>query len=271
MFSAIFHAILYDPLYNGLVFFINVVPYADVGLAVIAITLVVRIVLFPLFSKNIKIQAKLKKIEPELKKLKEQYKEDRQTQAHKTMEIYRRENINPFVSILTFFVQVPIFLALYFIFLRGGLPEIDPSLMYSFVTEPSTVNMHFLGLIDLAGRSFILAGLAGASQFVYMKVSPAGNVKPRSENPSMKEDLTRSMQLQMKFGLPVIVAMISYFISAAVALYWTTNNLFGIFQELFIRRRMERDEANTADEASNSNTEAPASSQASPEAGSASA
>ena len=239
MFSSIFHTIVYDPLYNALVFLISTVPYGDVGLAVIAITLLVRLVLYPIFTSSIKTQTKLKSVEPKMKELKEKYKDDKQTQAQKTMELYKEHQINPFAGILAAFIQIPIFITLYFIFLRGGFPSIDTGLLYSFMSEPSKVNMHFLGIIDLAGKSIFLALTAGISQFIQMKMSPMGQNKKKSENPSMKEDLARSMQLQMKYGLPVMITFIAYFISGAVALYWTTNNVLGILQEIHVRKNLK--------------------------------
>lgn len=242
MLSDFFHAVIYDPLYNLLVFLIGVVPYADVGLAVIAVTVVVRLVLFPLFSKAIRVQIKVKKIEPELKRIKQDYPDDRHKQAERTMELYRQVGVNPFAGILTVLVQIPIFITLYLIFLNAGLPEINTDLLYAFVPTPDRVNMDFLGLIPLSQSSFILAGLAGLSQFFQIKVSPLGAKKERSENPDFKEDFARSMQMQMQYGLPVVIAVVAYVVTSAVALYWITNNLFGIVQEVFVRRRIERDE-----------------------------
>ena len=97
--------------------------------------------------------------------------------------------------------------------------------------------MSFLGLFDMGGRSIILAVLAGATQFV-LSLYTLQKPKPRGDTPSMKDDLAHSFHLQMKYVMPLVVIGIAYTISAAIALYWITGNLFGIGQELFVRREM---------------------------------
>ncbi len=238
MISTLFHAIFYDPIYNGLVFFIDIVPYGDVGLAIVLLTLFIRVILYPLFSSSIKTQTKVKQIEPEIKEIKEKHKNDKQTQAQKTMELYKKYKINPFAGILAVFIQLPVFISLYFIILRSGLPEIDPNLLYSFIEAPKEIGMNFLGLLDLTQKSMLLALTAGLSQFVHTKLTPLGASpkKKSNEKPNLKDDLARSMKLQMKYGLPIMITFIAYFISGAVALYWTTNNVLGIAQELWIRK-----------------------------------
>ena len=94
-----FNLFLYQPLYNGLVFFISVVPWGDIGIAVIVLTLLVRVVLFPLSHKSTKSQIKMREIEPEIKEIKEKHK-DKQEQAKKVMELYQKHGLNPFSGCL---------------------------------------------------------------------------------------------------------------------------------------------------------------------------
>jgi len=242
----LFNAVLYNPLYNGLIFLIEVVPYADVGLAVIALTVIVKLILFPLSIKAVRTQMVMKKLEKPLKELKEKYKKDPQELARKTMEIYRKEGLNPFSSILLLFIQIPIILALYWVFYSGGLPEINTEILYSFLETPAIVNMNFLGLVDMGGRSAIFALLAGVTQFFQARYS-LPDIAPRKDDASMKEDLMRSMQIQMKYVLPIIVVVIAYTLSAAIALYWFTSNLFSIGQELYMRKNV-KNQYDTKDE-----------------------
>lgn len=239
MIKEFFHSFLYEPLYNGLVFFIDIVPYADVGIAVILLTLIVKLVLFPLSIKMVKTQMAVRELEPDLKKIKEKHKNNSQEQAQATMALYKKRGVNPFSGILLLFVQIPIILALYWVFFKGGLPAINVDALYSFVPVPSEVNMHFLGLIDMSMKSVILAGAAGLSQYYQMKLS-LPPMKTRGTDPSFKDDLVRSFQMQMRYVLPVIVTVISYVISAAVALYWLTSNLFQIGQEMYVRRNIKQ-------------------------------
>lgn len=238
---AFFKAFFYQPLYNGLIFLFGVIPWADAGVIVILFTVIVKLALFPLSYRSAKTQVKMKKFEPELKRIREQYK-DRQEQALKIMEFYQKEGINPFASLLLILIQLPIVFALYYIFLKSGLPSIDTVLLYDpFIQAPAAVNMNFLGLIDIGGKSAILAFLAAASTFVQTRLSmPA--LPPRGANASLKDDLARSMNVQMRYVFPVIVFFISYNISGAVALYWFTSNLFTVAQELYVRKKLGRPE-----------------------------
>lgn len=241
MFVSLFHTLLYEPLYNGLVFFIDIAPMASVGIAVILLTIVVKLALFPLSIKAVKTQIGVRAVEPELKKLREQYKNDKQEQARHIMELYRREGINPFSSFLVIFIQLPIIFALYWVFFRGGLPVIDTDILYSFIPTPEHVNMAFLWISDVSGRSAVLALLAGITQYTQIRLTlpPMG---PRQQAAGFKEDLARSFQLQMRYIMPLVVVVVAYFISAAIALYWTTSNVFAIGQEFVVRKRYKKNE-----------------------------
>lgn len=96
MISNFFHLIFYQPLYNALVFLIGIVPFHDVGIAVIALTVIVRAILFPLTHRSIITQRKMRDLGPELKKIKERFKKDRQEEAKQTMILYKAHGISPF-------------------------------------------------------------------------------------------------------------------------------------------------------------------------------
>jgi len=239
MIGTAFNAVIYNPLYNGLIFLIGIVPYADVGIAVIILTILVKIALFPLAHKVAHMQVKMREIAPKMDELKEKYKDDKQEQTIKMMALYKEHKVRPFLSILVVFIQLPIILGLYWVFAKGGLPEIKLDLLYSFIHAPQIVNMQFFGIGDIAGKSIILAILAGITQFIHTLYT-LPKPKPRSDNPTMKEDLAHSFHIQMKYIMPIIVIVISYTISAAIALYWVTSNIFAILQELIVRREMKK-------------------------------
>ena len=236
MIKSLFTNFVFDPLYNGLVFLIDIIPGGDVGIAVILLTIIVKFILFPLSIKAVKTQIIMREIEGPLKEIQEKYKDDKQKQSVEIFALYREKGVNPFSSILLILIQLPIIFGLYWVFFKGGLPEINAEILYAFVSVPSVVNMDFLGVIDMAGRSFFLALLAGVTQYIQAKYSlPAPNKPKDAENPTFKEDLARSFHLQMRYVLPVIVFFISYTISAAIALYWATSNIFTIIQEWYVR------------------------------------
>lgn len=240
MWSFIWHTFFFDPVYNGLVFFIDIVPGGDVGLAIILITIVVKSLLLPLSIKAIKTQHAMRQIEPELKALKEKYKDKREEQARAMMSIYKTAGVNPFASIFLLFIQIPIIISLYFSVSGGGgvpLPEININLLYSFIPTPTTVSMIFFGFIDIAARSLPLAALAGITQFIHARFAiPASAPKEPGAAPNFKDDFARSMQVQMRYVMPVIIFIFAYSISAAIALYFTISNLMSIGQELLVRK-----------------------------------
>ncbi|MEA2112718.1 MAG: YidC/Oxa1 family membrane protein insertase [Patescibacteria group bacterium] len=240
MISTIFNEVFYNPIYNGLVFLIANFSWIDMGIAVIFITIIIKLIIFPLTKKSIKIQIKTKKLEPELKKIKEEYKDNKEEQARKIMDLYRENNLNPLSGFLVLLIQLPIIFALYFVFLKGGFPEINTDILYSFVKIPEVINMNFLGLISMVEKNIYLALLAGISQYIQVQLMlPKLEPRNNKQQKTFKDDLMRSMNTQMKFVMPIIVFFISYGLPAAVALYWITSNTFMILQEIFVKRKME--------------------------------
>lgn len=234
--SYLFNLFFYQPLYNGLVLLIGALPWFDIGIVVILFTCVVKLVLFPLSKKSVLTQIKMKEIQPELDAIKEKHKDNKQEQALKVMALYKERKINPFSGILLIFIQIPIIFALYFVFLKGGLPNIKTDLLYSFVKVPSSVSALFLGFMDITQKSYAMAFFAALTQFFQVRFAMPKIKKTNSNQPSFKDDLAKSMSVQMKYILPVIIFFIARGLPAVVALYWTTSNLFAIGQELYLRR-----------------------------------
>ena len=241
MVSEIFHTVVYTPLYNALIALLDIGPWVDMGVAVIVLTLIVKTAMYPLSLKAARTQRVMKDLEAPMKELREKYKDNREDQGRKLLELYRNNNVNPFSSFLVLFIQLPVILGLYFVFLKGGLPTIDPTLLYSFVSLPdNTVSMHFLGIIDLAAKNIPLAILAGISQHFQARLA-LPELAPKKENASFQEDFARSLQLQMKYVLPFVIMFVAYVASSAVALYWITSNIFAIGQEIHVKKRVEEE------------------------------
>lgn len=244
MFSAIWHGIFFDPIYNALIFILDHVPGGDVGIAIIILTILIRIVLLPLSLRAAKTQHLMRGLEPELTKIKERYAKNREQLARETMAVYKNAGVNPFASILLILVQLPIIIALYLAVYRGGgvpFPDINVDLLYAFVPRPEVVNMLFIGLIDIAGRSLPLALFAAIAQYFHTKLAlPLLPPKKKDAAPNFKDDFARSMQLQMRYVMPVIIFFVAYTISAAIALYFLVSNLMSIAQEFVVRRHVPR-------------------------------
>ena len=240
MFNNIWHTFFFDPVYNALVFFIDVIPGGDVGLAIIATVLLVKTILLPISIKAVKTQTAMREIEPQLKKIKEKHKDDRQQQAQAMMQVYKDAGMNPLASIFLIFLQIPIVIALYFAVYKGGgipLPDINLDLLYSFVAAPVNITMNFLGLIDITEKSLLLALGAGITQYIHVVLTmPILPPKEEGAAPNLKEDFMRNMQIQMKYVMPVLITVVAYTISAAIALYFLVSNLTTIAQEYFVRK-----------------------------------
>jgi YidC/Oxa1 family membrane protein insertase len=240
MFSYIWHTFFFDPVYNTLVFFIDVIPGGDVGLAIMAAIALVKFVLLPLSIQAAKTQKIMRDIEPSLKEVREKHKGNREAEALAMMAIYKEAKLNPFASIIIVFLQIPIIIALYYAVYSGGgvaLPAINTELLYVFIPTPPEVSMNFLGLMDITQRSVVLAVLAGITQYIQVSyMMPKLPPRDKDAAPDMKEDFMRNMQLQMKYVMPFLIAIVAYTISAAIALYFVVSNVFAILQELYIRR-----------------------------------
>lgn len=240
MFSSIWHNFFFDPIYNTLVFFIDVFPGGDVGLSIIATVVVVKLILLPLSIKAAKTQKVIREIEPKLLEIKEKFKDKREEQAQALLAIYKEAGINPISSILLIFLQLPIVIALYLAVSNGGgvsLPSINTGLLYSFIPEPVVASMSFLGVFDITAKSMVLALLAAVTQFWQVKmVMPPLPPKDPNAAPSFKDDFARNMQLQMRYVMPVIIFFVAYALSAAIALYFVVSNIAAILQELYIKK-----------------------------------
>lgn len=238
MISALFHGLIYVPLYNGLVFFVDIVPGHDMGLAVITLTIVVRILIYPLSQRAVRSQMAMKKLAPEVEELKKKYKKNSPEQSTAIWALYRERGIHPLAGIGLLLVQLPILFGLYWVFLKGGFPAVDPSLLYPFVQMPASVDMHFLSVIDMgASHNIVLAVLVALSQFVYTRLSMGPRASRANVEGSLSDDMAKSFDLQARYVFPLMFAGISYFVASAAPLYWLTGNVFMIGQEYLAGRR----------------------------------
>jgi YidC/Oxa1 family membrane protein insertase len=230
----IWNTILYGPLLNALAFLVSIIPGGDVGIAVILLTIFVKTVLFPLSQRSIESQIKMNLLAPELKKIKDSGA-SKEEQAKKTFELYKQHKTNPFSGCLLIFIQIPIIFALYYVFLKGINLE---SGLYPFIHAPGHINMLFLGILDISQKNIlILAILAGISQYFQASLMPKPAVSAKTDKSSFQENMTSSMQTQMKYVFPFIIAFIAYSVSGAVALYWITSNIFAIGQQMYANKK----------------------------------
>lgn len=237
MIGNIWNIVLYHPLINALAFLVSIVPGGDVGLAVVILTILVKIILFPLAQKSIESQAQMTILAPELNKIKESGA-SKEEQARLTFELYKTHKTNPFSGCLLLIVQIPIIFALYYVFFKGI--NFQGDILYSFIHVPVNISMTFLGILDIGGKSIILAVLAGISQYLQAYFMPQPAPSASSSKGSFAESFSKSMSMQMKYIFPFVVAFIAYRISGAVALYWITSNLFAVGQQIYVNRKTQK-------------------------------
>lgn len=238
MLSLIWNDVITRPLYNGLIILIHLLPFVDAGVIVIIFTILIKIILLPLAIKATRAQLQMKSIEKDLADIKEKYKDNKEEHSKKTIEYYKEKGINPFASFFILVIQLPIIIGLYRVFLKSGLPIINTSLLYSFVPVAVSINMMFLGVINIAQKSIVLAILAGISTYFQLDIASKNqNAIVKNGKATSQADIANMMAKQMKYFFPIIVIFISYSISAAVALYWITSNVFAIIQEIYIRKK----------------------------------
>jgi len=236
----LYHALIFYPLYNAFVLLMDALPFLDAGMIIIVFTIIIRLILYPLAKKSVQTQAVMREINPEIEKIKEKYKDNKEKVSLETLAIYKKYKLNPFASILLLLIQFPILIALYRIFLFAGFTHIDAAILYSFVPVPShSVSTIFLGMIDVAQKSYIFAFLAAVSQ--YFQAELMIQVPPKKAGKqSMSDSFARNMSVQMKYVMPVIIFFIAYSTTGVVAIYLTVSNIFMIGQELFVRKQLKK-------------------------------
>jgi YidC/Oxa1 family membrane protein insertase len=219
----------------------------DMGVAIILLTLLIQLLLAPLYKKQIESQKGLKEIQPKMKKLQEKYKDDKEKQSQELLKLYQEEGVNPAGGCLPLLIQFPIFIAVYYVFRSYLTPE-SLDLLYSFVNRPETLSTSFLGLLDMSATGSIyiavVAGLTTYWQTVSMpsQIGDDNKDKKPSDKDSngKKEDfqsqLTNMMGKQMKGFLPVMSFIIVLQFPAAIGVYWTTRNIFTIAQNYLLNK-----------------------------------
>ncbi len=206
--ASFFFTILYQPLYNLLVFIYTVAPWGGLGLAIIVMTIIVKSLVLPLTYKSMKAQKELQEIQPKIAEIKEKYKEDKETMAKELMSVYKVHNVNPFASCLPTIVQLFVFIALYKA-LEAGIHTVDPSILYDFVSSPGTMSPFFLGM-DLGKISIPLAVLSAVCQYFQAKqmITRRPPAVARGTGPAMDEDMTAIMNKMMVYMLPIMMLVI---------------------------------------------------------------
>jgi len=234
MIGSLFKEIFYRPIFNALIVIYNFLPFKDLGLSIILLTIVVRLILYPLFRKSMKHQTIMQKIQPKVAEIQKQHKDDKQKQSEMLMALYREHNINPFSGIFLIFLQLPVFIALYSVFAQTFNQESFQAL-YPFISAPAGVHQSLLGLINLHESSIILVVVAAVFQFLQGLYSLPPIVQGRELS------VTEKAGRQMVYFAPMITLLIFWRLPSAIALYWGVSSAFSFVQQLLINRHLSAD------------------------------
>ncbi len=238
--TQLFNAILYQPILNLFIGLYDILPGHDLGIVILLITVVVRLILYPLTSSSIKAQKAMQELQPKLEAIKKQFPKDQQKQAQATMELYKNNKINPLTSCLPMLIQLPILLALFWA-MRDGLTSTNLAKnLYPFVHNPGVLNPITLGLFNLAKPSVVLAVLAGVAQYFQAKTLSRKPAPPEAGAGGKDESMTAMMNKQMLYVMPVITVLIGLQFQAGLTLYWFLSTLLMVIQQVIVFKQHDK-------------------------------
>lgn len=233
-----FETFLIQPIYNGFIFLIGIMPQGDVGLAIIALTIIVRAVFYPAFTASIRTQMGMQAIQGDLDEINKKYKDSPEERTKRTMALFKEHNVRPLAGFVALLVQIPVFFALYLAFFQEGLPAINQELLYAFVSAPTMVSTNFFGLLDmLTSHNIPLALIVGATQYAAIRLTLTRMGNKNTTISPERATAHKMQQNMMLYFMPALLAGISYTFPAAVGLYFTAGNIILLAQEWWIKHR----------------------------------
>ena len=232
-----FQTLFYQPVLNLLVFLYNIVPGNDLGVAILLLTIIIKLLLLPLSKASIKSQKALQELQPKIEEIKKKYKNEREKMSRAMMALYKENKVNPFSSCLPLFIQLPFLFAVFRVF-RDGFGENSLDLIYSFIATPETINTISLGFVDLAKTNPYIAVAAGAAQFWQAKMMMAK--KPAIKTPGAKdENMMAMMNKQMVYFMPILTVVIGMSFPGGLALYWLVTTLLTGAQQAWLFQKKD--------------------------------
>ncbi|PIP26943.1 MAG: hypothetical protein COX30_04470 [Candidatus Moranbacteria bacterium CG23_combo_of_CG06-09_8_20_14_all_39_10] len=243
----LFDTIIYQPIYNLLIFIYNAVP--DFGVAIIMVTVLIKLFLIPLSKKQIKSQKKMQELQPRIKEIQVKHKDDKEKQSRAMMELYKESKSNPFSGCLPMIVQLVFLIAIYrvlFNISEAGL-VVNSGDLYSFISNPGQIDKMFLGIVDLSSAinfsnialsslpHILLVVLAAGSQFIQTKMLMAK--QPVKTTKQGEADFSQIMTKQMLFLGPLLTLFIGIKFPAGLALYWLASTVFMIVQQHYMQKK----------------------------------
>ncbi len=237
--SQLFNLVFYQPLLNLLVFFYNTIAFHDLGLAIIFLTVILRLILYPISLFQIKTQKSLAELQPKLMELKKKFNDDKQRLNKEIIELYRAHKVNPFSSCLPLIIQFPILIAVYYVF-RSGILEENLSL-YPFIYNPGRLNPVAFGFINLAEKNFFLALITGIFQYFQSKMFSFKKPPPQiAKEKAAKDELMMAvLNKQMVYLMPIFTIIIGMSLPSGLIFYWLISLVLTIIQQGIIFKTIQ--------------------------------
>ena len=238
----LFTVIFYQPILNLLVYLYNTVSFNDLGVAIIFLTIILKLILWPLGKSSIKSQKALQDLQPKIDELKKKHGTDKAELSRATMDLYKENKVNPFSSCLPLLIQFPFLIAVYQVFRDGVNSKLD--YVYSFIARPEAINLISAGFLDLGKPNVYLAVLAGLAQFWQAKMMITK--KPTVKTPGSKdESMAAIMNKQMLYFMPAITIFIGISLPGGLTLYWFVLTLATVLQQIITFRKHKDAEMKT--------------------------
>lgn len=238
----LFNLIFTFPIFNVLMVLDRII--GDFGLAIIVLTLIVKLILFPLTLKQLKSMKATQALQPQLAEIKKKYAKDQKAQMDATQALYREYGMNPLAgSCLPLLIQMPVLFGLFYALsavLRNAHTVADINkLLYPFIPKFSTfpnINLDWFTFLSSTWHfslgapdpTHILPILAALATFVQMRMS-----QPKPQ-PGAAPDATQTQMKMMQYISPLMVGFFGWNYAAGLALYWTVSSVFAIFQQYFV-------------------------------------
>lgn len=239
--SSVLYELFFRPIYNLLIVLTSAMPGKNLGLGIIALTVVIRMLLLVPNQKAIKAQRDMMRIQPQLEEIKRKYQGDQQRISMETLALWKQHRVNPIGGCLPLLIQIPILIGLFYVVKTGFTPYQD-YILYPFFSgyDLSAINNHFYGILDLDRvNATWLPILVGFLQFVQMKLSFARVGKKQDNAPATNslEDPLRMMNKTMVYFMPIMILLMVASLPSGVGLYLAISTLFGIVQQWNVMRQ----------------------------------
>lgn len=234
--AELFNTILYQPLYNLLILLAGFVPGHSIGIAIVLLTIIIRLILLPNSLKAARLQVKNMALQPEINRIRSEIK-DKQEQLKATMELYKKEGASPLGSCLPLLIQLPILAAVYKVF-RMGLGNSEAYSLYSFVPHIDNLNVFFLGFDLNAVDPWVLPILAALLQFGFSMMMTPKQPKTQAKNTN---DPMAMMSKQMLYFPAIITLFFGKTMPAGLVIYWIVTTVFSIGQQWYINKEIKNE------------------------------